>query len=681
MGITLGRQNQQQGQVEDIGGGRVNAYLATLPKLFSACSVSGQRFLCTCKVTRSFKSLVFACTDAHELVFFKQVTQDELKDIREALDVNRSIGWWSFFSALKHAFFNKRVTLNLERGERGMAQACSMSIELNFVTLGRTDLSLRLAIVESPAQDLSSMFLYPLYEFYAIRNEMAPADQIDKLERQLKLYTDKANQLERQLKDKRPASAKNKNKAKKKDVDSQEPQQTEPNAPENIHERQRELIRRMSLVSNEELLNIPAEKILKFLKQIKRRLAEQGAITEKEKESFNILVETLSSDKMYTAILSQNSDKEYDPEVLRWLKAKFGNIKQVSSVPRDIPFSFKPASEFLRSSTINRTKTREGIVSMFDKVDQWNFDVFRMEDLTDGHTLFITAYTLFVKYDLLNKFSIDETTLINCLREIEAGYHPNPYHNAMHAADVLQVLHFMIGQGGLAEYMTDEDIIAALLAAIIHDYDHPGLNNTFQMNSLSYLATLYNDRSVLENHHCAQAFELMRSRNFDILSALTSEQRKTVRETVIQMVLSTDMSLHAKILGKFKSRIEGDVDFSDREDVRLALQLAIKCADVSNPARPRELYLKWAERICQEFYNQGDKERELGLPISPFMDRTKPAFAKGQVAFCNYIVQPMFESFSQFLPKMNFTSDHINENRRSWENNTQEEALATVQGE
>ena len=74
-----------------------------------------------------------------------------------------------------------------------------------------------------------------------------------------------------------------------------------------------------------------------------------------------------------------------------------------------------------------------------------------------------------------------------------------------------QILHVIIHRGGLSHYLRDEDIIASLTSAMIHDFDHPGLNNSFQISSNSYLATLYNDRSILENHHCAQTFMIMRN--------------------------------------------------------------------------------------------------------------------------------------------------------------------------
>eukprot|EP00757_Euglenozoa_sp_SAG-D1_P000694 gene694-1821_t len=40
--------------------------------------------------------------------------------------------------------------------------------------------------------------------------------------------------------------------------------------------------------------------------------------------------------------------------------------------------------------------------------------------------------------------------------------------------------------------------------------------------------------------------------------------------------------------------------------MRLALSMAVKMADISNCGRPAELYLRWCEKIADEFYMQGD---------------------------------------------------------------------------
>lgn len=58
------------------------------------------------------------------------------------------------------------------------------------------------------------------------------------------------------------------------------------------------------------------------------------------------------------------------------------------------------------------------------------------------------------------------------------------------------------------ESLDPADEVAALIAATIHDVDHPGRTNSFLCNAGSELAILYNDTAVLESHHAALAFQL-----------------------------------------------------------------------------------------------------------------------------------------------------------------------------
>ena len=47
---------------------------------------------------------------------------------------------------------------------------------------------------------------------------------------------------------------------------------------------------------------------------------------------------------------------------------------------------------------------------------------------------------------------------------------------------------------------------------------------------------MYNDESVLENHHLAVAFKILQDPNCDIFSNLAKKQRQTLRKMVIDMV-------------------------------------------------------------------------------------------------------------------------------------------------
>ena len=47
---------------------------------------------------------------------------------------------------------------------------------------------------------------------------------------------------------------------------------------------------------------------------------------------------------------------------------------------------------------------------------------------------------------------------------------------------------------------------------------------------------MYNDESVLENHHLAVAFKLLQEENCDIFMNLSRKQRQTLRKMTIEMV-------------------------------------------------------------------------------------------------------------------------------------------------
>ena len=48
---------------------------------------------------------------------------------------------------------------------------------------------------------------------------------------------------------------------------------------------------------------------------------------------------------------------------------------------------------------------------------------------------------------------------------------------------------------------------------------------------------MYNDESVLENHHLAVAFKLLQNKDLDFLVNLNKKQRQTLRKMVIDMVI------------------------------------------------------------------------------------------------------------------------------------------------
>lgn len=284
------------------------------------------------------------------------------------------------------------------------------------------------------------------------------------------------------------------------------------------------------------------------------------------------------------------------------------------------------------------------------RLDEWDFDVFEVAKLTES-PLLVVCMPLFSGYDLLNKFQIAEVTLERYLTQVQGAYRDNPYHNATHAADVTQTMNFFLSRGGLASaaQLSEDMLLGSIIAAVVHDVGHVGVNNQFLVSTGHELAIRYNDRSPMENMHCATAFELMRAEGCDILASLTHGQRMQVRRTILGMVLATDNAMHTEFLAKFNSKVDQDgLDLDEQDDQILTLQIALHAADVSNPAKPQSVYYQWKDRIMEEFYQQGDQERELGMQVTPFLDRTKPIPEhKFQSGFINGIVLPLYEAFSK----------------------------------
>lgn len=378
--------------------------------------------------------------------------------------------------------------------------------------------------------------------------------------------------------------------------------------------------------------------------------------------------------------LGDRTCKDYDPLLLRMIKSRWLTPEQCdASSPANRVV--KPFSQTELVTQVGQLKgKRAALWKALESIDSWSYRVFDVQSAMSGDdylslpvqpnggSLLVTMYALLCKNDFLQKFNIDEQVALNWISAVEAGYHGNPYHNSMHAADVLQITHFIISQGGLAKRceLSDLQIFSALLAAAVHDFDHPGINNNFHIKTNSYLATLYNDRSVLENLHVSSIFELMKNPVFDILGNFSPAQRHEVRDTMIEMVLATDMGSHGKFVASLKGKMQERAAFTKPDEQILCLSIALKMADISNCGRPLDIYLPWGGKVSDEFYQQGDRERNLGLDCSPFMNRLEPSLAKSQIAFMNYIISPFFEQVAELLPDMRFAVGLVEENKAYW---------------
>uniref|UniRef100_A0A4W5RC04 Phosphodiesterase n=1 Tax=Hucho hucho TaxID=62062 RepID=A0A4W5RC04_9TELE len=334
---------------------------------------------------------------------------------------------------------------------------------------------------------------------------------------------------------------------------------------------------------------------------------------------------------------------------------------------------------------------------LMEKINSWNFQIFDLMDRTGGKTgriLSYVTYTLFQDTCLFEMFKIPVREFMSYFCALENGYRDIPYHNRVHATDVLHAVWYLTTRpvpgfqqihnehvtgsdtdsdsgispgrvsyassksssisddnyGCLAWNIPALELMALYVAAAMHDYDHPGRTNAFLVATNAAQAVLYNDRSVLENHHAASAWSLYLSQpEFNFLANLDHVEFKRFRFLVIEAILATDLKKHFDFLAEFNSKVNDvnspGIDWANENDRLLVCQVCIKLADINGPAKGRDLHLKWTEGIVNEFYEQGDEEATLGLPISPFMDRSSPQLAKLQESFITHIVGPLCNSY------------------------------------
>ncbi|KAG7281775.1 hypothetical protein CRUP_037056 [Coryphaenoides rupestris] len=263
---------------------------------------------------------------------------------------------------------------------------------------------------------------------------------------------------------------------------------------------------------------------------------------------------------------------------------------------------------------------------IFD-VDRWNFDVFALNSASCDHALHTLLFELLVRYELNSRFKIPISCLTEFLTSLERGYskHSNPYHSHVHAADVTQTLHCLLLRTGLVHWLSELEVMACLFAAAIHDYEHTGTTNNFHIHT-----------------------KLLQDERMNIFVNLTREEWMELRSLVIEMVLSTDMSSHLLQVKDMKSCLQQQ----ERIDKPKALSLLLHTADISHPSKPWALHSRWTRALIEEFFRQGDREAELGLPFSPLCDRNSTLVAESQIGFIDFIVDPTFCLLSDMAEKI-----------------------------
>ncbi|CAK9118783.1 unnamed protein product [Durusdinium trenchii] len=316
---------------------------------------------------------------------------------------------------------------------------------------------------------------------------------------------------------------------------------------------------------------------------------------------------------------------------------------------------------------------------------RWKFDAYELER-QHGYALLHAGFR--IGTELLDEAGVTNFNLPlrGFLQEVQKQYHNVPYHNHVHAADVLSSCAYFLREDRRVSRIPLGSIprLSAFVAAVIHDVGHFGRTNRFHIASHDPVVVLYNDQSPLENMHCTIGFSILRQPHSalfkkpfpmseDECSGLEDSDFTLLRRIVIESVLATDMSKHFETLSRFKAAINysESSNHDTKQDAPICsesvadrsarlVSIYLKAADIGHAGKPLEITRRMTIRIHMEFFAQGEEERELGLPISPLCDRNEVDIAGSQVGFLHHLVLPLYKAVHFFITSDELLGDCLN---------------------
>jgi len=339
-------------------------------------------------------------------------------------------------------------------------------------------------------------------------------------------------------------------------------------------------------------------------------------------------------------------------------------------------------------------KAKENQVPLKSLVDKYmsdlkmiidpNFDIFAFQKKVSYiNVLPIMGHIVLDTLGLIDKKIISVKKLESFLYTVSKNYRQTTlYHNALHGADVAQSLCIYILNSNAEEICETNvlDLLGLIVSALGHDLGHPGLTNNFHINAGTDLGITYNDASCLENYHSSYLFRILRKEENNIIEKLSVNNYKNIRKRMIAQILATDMANHGEAISLIRTKInawkeEGQSRFillsgkekTKFEEQQVLLNYLIHMADLGHNCKKYEISIQWVKLLTEEFWRQGDLEKEKGIPISFLCDRDKIDVPSSQVNFLKGFILTSFDCLVAIFPKLKYNIENAENNIKTWE--------------
>jgi len=412
-----------------------------------------------------------------------------------------------------------------------------------------------------------------------------------------------------------------------------------------------------------EKLKKSAETVLKSVKQMTPEEEEDEDNALSETDVLEIMVNKLarivkkSMSNNMQDVLDEHGSGGMDADTTAWLSSDYSSGRR-NSDPAEKKGKLTTKEEEIITADL---PVEEHVLNSF------KFDVLAVE--TDK-TFAVIKY-MFDKHQLLSEFGVDRTIFVKFVEKVKEGYKTEPqYHMWHHGCDVMHTVYQIMNATQADKYMNKLEIFSSIVAALAHDIGHPGVNNGFLVKSKDTLAMLHNDKSPLENMHCATLYTILSHEGTNLFHDLSPTQFNDSRKIILTCILNTDMAFHFENLKKLEmfeevhgtfildyvaKLADGDSPpvpecLQDSANKLLLQESFLHAADLSNPVKPTKVYEKWVALVTSEFFSQGDKEKGMGMPASPMCDRDSTNIPNMQMGFIDFIIFPFYSTLFKLFP-------------------------------
>ncbi|GMS99649.1 hypothetical protein PENTCL1PPCAC_21824, partial [Pristionchus entomophagus] len=272
-----------------------------------------------------------------------------------------------------------------------------------------------------------------------------------------------------------------------------------------------------------------------------------------------------------------------------------------------------------------------------------------------------------------DKFRFDPDDLTRFILTVRKNYRKVAYHNWAHGWSVAHAMFVLLNS---TDIFTPFEALALFISCICHDLDHRGKNNAYMKNMSTPLAAIYST-SVMEHHHFNQTVTILQQDGHNILKSMTSEEYKKALAAIKHCILATDLALFFPNRARLAGLVaEGNFDLEEIEHRKLLKGILMTGCDLIASAKPWVIQTETVKVIFEEFYDQGDAERNNGKEPIAMMDRTKAhELPQMQVGFMRGICVPCYDVIAQVIPEVGKLRDQCEFNAKMWEQLADEQKM------